>query len=120
MNHVSVDTDRCRVGAVHDEAAVSNETTTTVSSNLMADPEPRHGAGGAPVARFAVASTSRVQDSASARWRDWDTLFLRCSVSRRTAQNVAQTLRRGNRVVRTERPHQRPSSQDEGLPDGAR
>jgi len=57
MNHVSVDTDRCHVGARDDEAAVRNETATTVSSNLMADPELRYGAAGAPVAQFAAAFT---------------------------------------------------------------
>jgi len=86
--------------------------TTTVSSHLMGDPEPRHGA---PVARFVVASTSRVQDGASGHWRDGDTLFLRCSVSRRTAQNVAQSLRRGNRVVQPGRRQQRSSSHQGGV-----
>jgi len=75
-----------------DEAAVSSETTTTVSSNLMADPERRCGAAGVSVAQCGAAFTSPVQDRPSGRWRDWDTLFLRF---RRTAQNVAQTPSRG-------------------------
>jgi len=71
---------------------MSNETTTTVAGNLTADPELRFTGSGVTVARFTVASTSRVQVSASGEWRDGDTLFLRCTVWRRMAENVVESL----------------------------
>jgi single-strand DNA-binding protein len=88
---------------------VSNETTTTVTGNLTADPELRVTGTGRPVAQFTVASTSRVLDPTSGEWRDGSTLFLRCTAWLRMAENVAQTLRKGDRVVVTGR-LQRPSS----------
>jgi single-strand DNA-binding protein len=78
-----------------EEAGMSHETTTTLAGNLTADPEPRFTAAGVPVAQFTVAATSRVQDSSSGPWRGGDTLFLRCTVWRRTAENVAKSLRKG-------------------------
>jgi len=93
---------------------MSNETTTTVAGNLTADPELRFTGSGVPVAHFTVASTSRVQDSSSGEWRDGDTLFLRCTVWRRMAENVAESLRKGARVVVTGRLQQRTYETDEG------
>ena len=93
---------------------MSNETTTTVAGNLTADPELRVTGSGVPVAHFTVASTSRVQDSSSGEWRDGDTLFLRCTVWRRMAENVMESLRKGNRVVVTGRLQQRTYETDEG------
>jgi single-strand DNA-binding protein len=88
--------------------------TTTVAGNLTADPELRFTTAGGPVARFTVASTSRVQDNSSGEWRDGDTLFLRCTVWRRTAENVVESLRKGNRVVVTGRLQQRTYETDDG------
>jgi single-strand DNA-binding protein len=92
---------------------VSNETTTTVAGNLTADPELRFTGSGVPVAHFTVASTSRVQDSSSGEWRDGDTLFLRCTAWRRTAENVVESLRKGTRVVVTGRLQQRTYETDD-------
>jgi single-strand DNA-binding protein len=92
---------------------VSNETTTTVAGNLTADPE-LFTANGVPVAHFTVASSSRVQDSTSGEWRNGDTLFLRCTVFRRMAHHVAESLRKGTRVVVTGRLQQRTYETDDG------
>jgi single-strand DNA-binding protein len=92
---------------------VSNETIMTVAGNLTADSELRFTGSGVPVAHFTVASTSRVQDS-SGEWRDGETLFLRCTVWRRTAENVIESLHRGNRVVVTGRLQQRTYETDDG------
>jgi single-strand DNA-binding protein len=93
---------------------MSNETSTTVAGNLTADPELRFTGSGVPVAHFTVASTSRVHDSSSGQWRDGDTLFLRCTVWRRMAENVAESLRKGARVVVTGRLQQRTYETDDG------
>jgi single-strand DNA-binding protein len=93
---------------------VSNETTTTVAGNLTADPELRVTATGRPVAQFTVASTSRVLDSTSGEWRDGSTLFLRCTAWLRMAENVAESLRKGTRVVVTGRLQQRAYESEDG------
>jgi len=93
---------------------VSNETTTTVAGNLTADPELRFTGSGVPVAHFTVASTSRVQDNSSGAWRDGDTLFLRCTAWRHTAENVVESLRMGNRIVVTGRLQQHAYETDDG------
>lgn len=78
---------------------MSGETVITVIGNLTADPELRWTQAGAPVADFTVASTPRAYDRNAGEWRDGDTLFMRCSVWRETAENVAESLRKGMRVI---------------------
>lgn len=78
---------------------MSGETVITVIGNLTADPELRWTQAGAPVADFTVASTPRTYDRNAGEWRDGDTLFMRCSVWRDTAENVAESLRKGMRVI---------------------
>ena len=75
------------------------ETVITVIGNLTADPELRWTQSGAAVADFTVASTPRTYDRNAGEWRDGDTLFMRCSVWRDTAENVAESLRKGMRVI---------------------
>jgi single-strand DNA-binding protein len=78
---------------------VSGETTITVIGNLVDDPELRFTPSGAPVANFRIASTPRQFDRQSNEWKDGDTLFLSCAVWRQTAENVAESLTRGMRVI---------------------
>jgi single-strand DNA-binding protein len=80
---------------------VSTDPTTTIVGNLTADPELRYGASGTAWATFTVAHTPRVYDKASAGYRDGDPLFLRCKAFRDLAENAAQSLSRGVRVVVT-------------------
>lgn len=78
---------------------MANETIITIIGNLTGDPEVRYTASGAPVANFNVASTPRIYDRNSGQWKDGDTLFMRCSVWQQAAENVAESLRKGMRVV---------------------
>ena len=78
---------------------MAGETVITVIGNLTADPELRWTQAGAPVADFTVASTPRTYDRNAGEWRDGDTLFMHCSVWRETAENVAESLRKGMRVI---------------------
>ena len=78
---------------------MAGETVITVVGNVTADPELRFTANGAAVANFTVASTPRTFDRQTSEWRDGETLFLRCSAWREMAENVAETLSRGTRVV---------------------
>ena len=78
---------------------MTGETVVTVIGNLTADPELRWTQSGAAVADFTVASTPRTYDRNAGEWRDGDTLFMRCSVWRDTAENVAESLRKGMRVI---------------------
>ena len=78
---------------------MAGETIITVIGNLTADPELRWTQSGAAVADFTVASTPRTYDRNAGEWRDGDTLFMRCSVWRDTAENVAESLRKGMRVI---------------------
>lgn len=77
------------------------DNTMVVVGNLTTDPELRFTSTGAAVANFTVASTSRVFDKDSGQWRDGDTLFLRCTVWQQLAQNVADSLTKGVRVIVT-------------------
>ena len=86
---------------------MSADTTITVVGNLTADPDLRFTASGVAVAGFTVASTPRVFDRASGEWKDGDTLFLRCTLWRQPAENTAETLRKGTRVIVTGRLKQR-------------
>jgi single-strand DNA-binding protein len=78
---------------------VAGETVITVVGNLTADPELRFTPSGAAVASFTVASTPRTFDKNSNEWKDGEALFLRCSIWRQAAENVAESLQRGMRVV---------------------
>jgi single-strand DNA-binding protein len=91
------------------------ETTITVVGNLTADPELRFIPTGAAVASFTVASTPRAYDKASGEWKDGDALFLRCSIWRQYAENVAESLTKGMRVVVTGRLKQRSYEDREGV-----
>ena len=75
------------------------DTVITIIGNLTADPELRFTPSGAAVANFTVASTPRMFDRQSNEWKDGETLFMRCSVWRDAAENVAESLQRGMRVI---------------------
>ena len=78
---------------------MAGETTITIVGNLTGDPELRFTPSGAAVANFTVASTPRTFDRQSNEWKDAETLFMRCSVWREAAENVAESLQRGARVI---------------------
>ena len=78
---------------------MSGETLITLVGNLTADPTLRWTQSGSAVADFTVASTPRTYDRNAGEWRDGDTLFMRCSVWRDVAENVAESLRKGMRVI---------------------
>ena len=78
---------------------MSGETIITIVGNLTADPELRFTPSGAAVASFTVASTPRTFDKATSEWKDGDTLFMRCSIWREAAENVAESLTKGTRVI---------------------
>src|SRR5436305_1778193 len=78
---------------------MAGETTITVVGNLTDDPELRFTPSGAAVAKFRIASTPRTLDRASGEWKDGEPLFLACSVWRQAAENVAESLQRGSRVI---------------------
>lgn len=78
---------------------MAGETVITIIGNLTADPELRWTQSGVAVADFTVASTPRTYDRNAGEWRDGDTLFMRCSVWRDIAENVAESLRKGMRVI---------------------
>ena len=78
---------------------MAGETTITVIGNLTNDPELRFTPSGSAVANFTVASTPRTFDKNSNEWKDGESLFLRCSVWREVAENVAESLTKGMRVI---------------------
>jgi len=78
---------------------MAGDTVITVVGNLTGDPELRFTPSGAAVANFTVASTPRSFDKQSNEWKDSDTLFMRCSVWREAAENVAESLTKGMRVI---------------------
>ncbi len=78
---------------------MAGETVITIIGNLTNDPELRFTPSGAAVANFTVASTPRTFDRQSNEWKDGETLFMRCSVWREAAENVAESLTRGTRVI---------------------
>jgi single-strand DNA-binding protein len=78
---------------------MAGDTVITIIGNLTADPELRFTPSGAAVANFTVASTPRQFDRQSNEWKDGETLFMRCSVWRDAAENVAESLQRGMRVI---------------------
>ena len=91
-----------------------NEAQMTLVGNLVEDPELRFTPAGQPVAKFRVASTPRYFDKAANEWKDGDTLFLTCTVWRQAAENVAESLLRGTRVIITGRLKQRSYETKEG------
>jgi single-strand DNA-binding protein len=93
---------------------MSGDTPITVVGNLVADPELRFTQAGQPVATFRVASTPRIRDNATNEWKDGDSLFLTCNVWRQAAENVAESLQRGMRVIVTGRLKQRNYETKEG------
>lgn len=78
---------------------MAGETTITVIGNLTNDPELRFTPSGSAVANFTIASTPRTFDRQSNEWKDGETLFLRCSIWREAAENVAESLAKGMRVI---------------------
>ena len=78
---------------------MAGETIVHIIGNLTNDPELRFTPSGAAVANFTVASTPRTFDRQSNEWKDGETLFMRCSVWREAAENVAESLTRGTRVI---------------------
>jgi len=78
---------------------MAGDTTITLVGNLTADPELRFTPSGAAVANFTVASTPRTFDRNSGEWRDGDAMFLSCAVWRQAAENVAESLQKGMRVI---------------------
>ncbi|MDQ3885966.1 MAG: single-stranded DNA-binding protein [Actinomycetota bacterium] len=93
---------------------MAGETVITVVGNLTADPELRFTPSGAAVANFTVASTPRTLDRQSGEWRDGEALFLRCNIWRQAAENAAESLTRGMRVVVQGRLRQRSFETREG------
>ncbi|GAA5144639.1 single-stranded DNA-binding protein [Pseudonocardia eucalypti] len=93
---------------------MAGDTLITVIGNLTADPELRFTPSGAAVANFTVASTPRTFDRQSGEWKDGEALFLRCNIWRQAAENVAETLTRGSRVIVNGRLKQRSYETREG------
>src|ERR1700710_2788660 len=93
---------------------MAGDTIITVVGNLTGAPELRFTPSGAAVANFTVASTPRAFDRQSNEWKDQETLFMRCSVWREAAENIAESLVRGNRVVVTGRLKSRSYETKEG------
>jgi single-strand DNA-binding protein len=93
---------------------MAGDTTITVIGNLTDDPELRFTPSGAAVAKFRVASTPRFMDRTTNEWKDGEPLFLACTVWRQAAENVAETLQRGARVIVSGRLRQRSYETREG------
>jgi single-strand DNA-binding protein len=92
----------------------AGDTQITIAGNLVDDPELRFTPAGQPVARFRVASTPRFMDKTTNEWKDGDSLFLTCNVWRQAAENVAESLTRGMRVIVSGRLRQRSYETKEG------
>ena len=93
---------------------MAGDTVITVIGNLTGDPELRFTPSGAAVANVTVASTPRTFDRQSNEWKDGDTLFMRCSIWREAAENVAESLTKGTRVIASGRLVQRSYDTREG------
>lgn len=93
---------------------MAGDTQITVVGNLVDDPELRFTPSGAAVAKFRIASTPRFLDRQSNEWKDGESLFLSCNVWRQAAENVAESLHRGTRVVVVGRLKQRSYETREG------
>jgi single-strand DNA-binding protein len=93
---------------------MAGDTTITVIGNLTDDPELKFTSSGVAVAKFRLASTPRFMDKASGEWKDGDPFFLACNVWRQAAENVAESLQRGARVVVVGRLRQRSYETQQG------
>jgi single-strand DNA-binding protein len=93
---------------------MAGETTITVSGNLVDDPELRFSPSGAAVAKFRIASTPRTFDRQTSEWKDGESLFLTVNIWRQAAENVAESLQRGMRVIVSGRLRQRSYETKEG------
>jgi len=93
---------------------MSNETTITIVGNLTADPELRFTQSGQPVANFTIASTPRLFDRNTNEWKDGETLFLRSSIWKEAAENAAESLTKGMRVIASGRLKSRTYDTKEG------
>jgi single-strand DNA-binding protein len=93
---------------------MAGDTVITLIGNLTSDPELRWTPSGAAVATFTIASTPRTLDRQTQEWKDGEALFLRCSVWREAAENVAESLTRGSRVMAQGRLKQRSFETKEG------
>jgi single-strand DNA-binding protein len=109
---IRADTKSARVMESRQMAA--GDTQITISGNLVDDPELRFTPSGQPVAKFRVASTPRFRDNSTGEWKDGDSLFLTCNVWRQAAENVAESLTRGMRVIVSGRLRQRSYETKEG------
>jgi single-strand DNA-binding protein len=94
---------------------MAGETVITVVGNLVDDPELRFTPSGAAVAKFRIASTPRVFSREANEWKDGDSLFLTCSVWRQAAENVAESLAKGMRVIVQGRLKQRSYEDGQGV-----
>ncbi|MFI7274070.1 single-stranded DNA-binding protein [Streptomyces sp. NPDC049879] len=94
---------------------MAGETVITVVGNLVDDPELRFTPSGAAVAKFRVASTPRMFDRQTSEWKDGESLFLTCSVWRQAAENVAESLTKGTRVIVQGRLKQRSYEDRDGV-----
>jgi single-strand DNA-binding protein len=92
----------------------AGDTTITIIGNLVNDPELRYTPTGQAVATFRVASTPRYMDRNTNEWKDGESLFLSCNVWRQAAENVAESLQRGMRVIVVGRLKQRSYETREG------
>src|SRR5436309_5234502 len=92
----------------------AGDTQITIAGNLVDDPELRFTPSGQPVAKFRAASTARFLDKNTNEWKDGDSLFLTCNVWRQAAENVAESLTRGMRVIVSGRLRQRSYETKEG------
>jgi single-strand DNA-binding protein len=92
----------------------AGDTAITIAGNLVDDPELRYTPTGQAVARFRVASTPRFMDRQTNEWKDGESLFLSCNVWRQAAENVAESLQRGMRVIVQGRLKQRSYETKEG------
>ena len=92
----------------------AGDTNLTMIGNLVNDPELRFTPSGAAVAKFTVASTPRYLDKNTNEWKDGDSLFLQCQIWRQAAENVAESLTRGMRVIVSGRLKQRSYETKEG------
>ena len=90
------------------------DIAVTLIGNLTSDPELRFTPSGQAVASFTVASSTRIQDKQSGEWKDGDTVFLRCNVWRQYAENVAESLQKGMRIMVSGRLKQRSYETKEG------
>src|SRR5579859_6736830 len=92
----------------------AGDTQITIVGNLVGDPELRYTPTGTAVANFRVASTPKLRDNTTGEWKDGESLFLTCNIWRQAAENVAESLQRGMRVIVSGRLRQRQYETREG------